>query len=60
MEIGRDWDSEWKNQWPMEADVPGFRKTILDFWQVVEHQSLETASRQIIILCRTVITCMSK
>ncbi|KAG6903430.1 hypothetical protein C0995_005453 [Termitomyces sp. Mi166 len=33
MEIGRDWDAEWKNQWPQEADVPGFKRTMLDFYQ---------------------------
>ncbi|KZO93184.1 Clavaminate synthase-like protein [Calocera viscosa TUFC12733] len=33
MEIGRDWDSVWKNQWPKEEDVPGFRSTILDFFE---------------------------
>jgi len=33
MEIGRDWDSVWKNQWPQEADAPGFKGTILDFFQ---------------------------
>lgn len=34
MEIGRDWDAEWKNQWPQEADVPKFKKTMLDFYRV--------------------------
>jgi len=34
MEIGRDWDSEWKNMWPREADVPSFRQMMLDFYQV--------------------------
>jgi isopenicillin N synthase-like dioxygenase len=33
MEIGRDWDSVWKNQWPAEADAPGFKTTMLDFFQ---------------------------
>ncbi|KAF9450140.1 Clavaminate synthase-like protein [Macrolepiota fuliginosa MF-IS2] len=33
MEIGRDWDSEWKNMWPHEANVPGFKQTMLDFYQ---------------------------
>ncbi|KAG6880168.1 hypothetical protein C0992_004620 [Termitomyces sp. T32_za158] len=32
MEIGRDWDAEWKNQWPQETDVPKFKKTMLDFY----------------------------
>ncbi|KAG6878590.1 hypothetical protein C0993_003045 [Termitomyces sp. T159_Od127] len=32
MEIGRDWDAEWKNQWPQEVDVPKFRQTMLDFY----------------------------
>ncbi|KAG6903431.1 hypothetical protein C0995_005454 [Termitomyces sp. Mi166 len=34
MEIGRDWDAEWKNQWPHEADVPEFKGTMLDFYQI--------------------------
>ncbi|KAF9006520.1 hypothetical protein BDQ17DRAFT_1239196 [Cyathus striatus] len=33
MEIGRDWDSEWKNQWPQETDTPVFKRTMLDFYQ---------------------------
>lgn len=32
MEIGRDWDATWKNQWPQEHDVPGFKTTMLDFF----------------------------
>jgi hypothetical protein len=34
MEIGRDWDAEWKNQWPGEKDAPEFKATMLDFYQV--------------------------
>jgi len=34
MEIGRDWDSERKNMWPREADVPSFKQTMLNFFQV--------------------------
>lgn len=33
MEIGRDWDSTWKNQWPQDSDAPGFKPTMLDFFQ---------------------------
>lgn len=33
MEIGRDWDNVWKNQWPNEADVPLFKTSMLDFYQ---------------------------
>ncbi|KAG6821525.1 hypothetical protein H0H93_000034 [Arthromyces matolae] len=33
MEIGRDWGSEWKNQWPQEDHAPLFKKTMLDFYQ---------------------------
>jgi len=33
MEIGRDWDSTWKNMWPQESDVPGFKNFMLDFYQ---------------------------
>nr|GAT53058.1 2OG-Fe oxygenase family [Mycena chlorophos] len=32
MEIGRDWDSVWPNQWPAEADAPGFKSTMLQFF----------------------------
>ena len=34
MELGRDWDSVWKNMWPMETDAPGFKDTMLAFYQV--------------------------
>lgn len=34
MEIGRDWDSTWKNQWPSETTVPGFKQNMLDFYEV--------------------------
>jgi hypothetical protein len=34
MEIGRDWDSTWKNKWPQETDAPKFKETMLDFFQV--------------------------
>ncbi|KAJ3508651.1 hypothetical protein NLJ89_g5635 [Agrocybe chaxingu] len=33
MEIGRDWDSEWKNQWPAETVAPGFKQRMLDFYE---------------------------
>ncbi|KAJ7490307.1 hypothetical protein B0H11DRAFT_2156573 [Mycena galericulata] len=33
MEIGRDWDSAWKNQWPNAANAPGFKETMLNFFQ---------------------------
>ena len=34
MEIGRDWDPVWKNRWPKEANSPGFKQTMLQFFQV--------------------------
>ena len=34
MEIGRDWDPVWKNRWPQEPDCPGFKDTMLKFFQV--------------------------
>ena len=33
MEIGRDWDKTWKNRWPEESAAPGFRETMLQFFQ---------------------------
>ncbi|KAI6047504.1 hypothetical protein EDC04DRAFT_2864561 [Pisolithus marmoratus] len=33
MEIGRDWDPVWRNKWPKETDVPGFKDTMLQFFQ---------------------------
>ncbi|KAK7054185.1 BTB domain-containing protein [Favolaschia claudopus] len=33
MEIGRDWDSVWANQWPKETDAPEFKSTMLDFFR---------------------------
>jgi hypothetical protein len=40
MEIGRDWDSEWKNQWPREQDAPSFKRTMLDFFQVISRSHI--------------------
>lgn len=34
MEIGRDWDTTWKNKWPQESDAPGFKDTMKSFFQV--------------------------
>jgi isopenicillin N synthase-like dioxygenase len=34
MEIGRDWDKTWRNHWPQESDAPGFKQTMMDFFQV--------------------------
>jgi len=34
IEIGRDWDKTWRNHWPQESDVPGFKQTMLEFFQV--------------------------
>ncbi|KAH9965857.1 hypothetical protein BC827DRAFT_1180453 [Russula dissimulans] len=33
MEIGREWDKTWRNHWPRESDAPGFKQTMLDFFQ---------------------------
>ncbi|KAH7887559.1 hypothetical protein F5I97DRAFT_1925999 [Phlebopus sp. FC_14] len=33
MEIGRDWDPVWKNKWPKESDVPGYKQAMLQFFQ---------------------------
>ncbi|KAI0322455.1 hypothetical protein OF83DRAFT_1093395 [Amylostereum chailletii] len=33
MEIGRDWDKVWKNQWPQESVAPAFKHTMLEFFQ---------------------------
>jgi hypothetical protein len=33
MEIGRNWNNTWKNMWPQESDVPGFKAFMLDFYQ---------------------------
>ncbi|KIK67822.1 hypothetical protein GYMLUDRAFT_36601 [Collybiopsis luxurians FD-317 M1] len=41
MEIGRDWDSVWKNMWPQESIVPGFKTTMLDFFQTCHNLHLE-------------------
>ncbi|KAG6378643.1 hypothetical protein JVT61DRAFT_12913 [Boletus reticuloceps] len=34
MEIGRDWDLVWRNKWPKEVDSPGYKQTMLQFFQV--------------------------
>lgn len=36
MEIGRDWDTVWKNKWPQEPDCPGFKNSMLSFFQVCQ------------------------
>ncbi|KAF9076957.1 Clavaminate synthase-like protein [Rhodocollybia butyracea] len=41
MEIGRDWDSEWKNKWPKESDVPEFKQTMLEFFQTCHSLHVE-------------------
>ncbi|KAJ3732845.1 hypothetical protein DFJ43DRAFT_282806 [Lentinula guzmanii] len=41
MEIGRDWDSVWENQWPEESDAPGFKKTMLNFFQTCHELHVE-------------------
>lgn len=33
-EIGREGDAAWDNRWPRSADAPGFRTTMLAFYQV--------------------------
>ncbi|KAH7911550.1 hypothetical protein BJ138DRAFT_1125933 [Hygrophoropsis aurantiaca] len=33
MEIGRDWDPVYKNKWPQEINAPGFKETMLAFFQ---------------------------
>ncbi|TRM68175.1 hypothetical protein BD626DRAFT_480999 [Schizophyllum amplum] len=33
MEIGRDWDSVWPNQWPKTEVLPSFKPFMLDFFQ---------------------------
>ncbi|KAI0921879.1 hypothetical protein AcW1_004263 [Taiwanofungus camphoratus] len=33
MEIGRNWDPTWKNKWPQESDIPGFKEAMLQFFQ---------------------------
>jgi len=33
MEIGRDWDTDWKNQWSSETSAPGFKQNMLDFYE---------------------------
>ncbi|KAH7105489.1 Clavaminate synthase-like protein [Auriculariales sp. MPI-PUGE-AT-0066] len=44
MEIGRDWDATWRNQWPVEAAVPGFKSTMLDFFQRCHNLHVEVMS----------------
>ncbi|TFK24074.1 Clavaminate synthase-like protein [Coprinopsis marcescibilis] len=41
MEIGRDWDSEWKNQWPQDSDLPVFKGTMLHFFQTCHDLHVE-------------------
>ncbi|KAF9464896.1 hypothetical protein BDZ94DRAFT_1161259 [Collybia nuda] len=41
MEIGRDWDAEWNNRWPRETDVPHFKQTMLNFYQICHSLHVE-------------------
>lgn len=41
MEIGRDWDKTWKNQWPKEELVPGFKQTFLTFFKTCHELHVE-------------------
>ena len=51
MEIGRDWDAEWKNQWPLEKEVPLFKKRMLEFYEVGFMISCEGDMRIMHFLC---------
>jgi isopenicillin N synthase-like dioxygenase len=48
MEIGRDWDKTWRNHWPQESDAPGFKQTMLDFFQVCGETYIRLCSLMII------------
>jgi isopenicillin N synthase-like dioxygenase len=41
MEIGRDWDRTWKNQWPKEELVPEFKQTFLSFFRTCHELHIE-------------------
>ncbi|KAF9534769.1 hypothetical protein CPB83DRAFT_842915 [Crepidotus variabilis] len=41
MEIGRDWDSEWKNQWPAGDLAPGFKQRMLGFYETCHELHVE-------------------
>jgi len=49
MEIGRDWDPTWKNMWPQESDVPEFKQTMKDFFQVSRHGSYSNILKTIFV-----------
>ena len=49
MEIGRDWDAVWKNRWPSESMVPGFKQRMLDFYEVCSFLSEKAIDQYIII-----------
>jgi len=41
MEIGRDWDAEWKNQWPLEMEAPLFKKRMLEFYETCHNLHID-------------------
>lgn len=41
LEIGREVDSEWKNHWPTEKELPEFRKTMLKFRETADKIHLQ-------------------
>jgi len=55
---GRDWDATWKNQWPVESEVPEFKASMLDFFQVPLIQIY--IERQLIHARSAATTCMHK
>lgn len=41
LEIGREVDPTWKNHWPTEKELPGFRQTMLNFRETADKIHLE-------------------
>jgi len=41
LEIGRELDKIWKNEWPTEEELPGFRQTMLEFRKRADKLHLE-------------------
>lgn len=57
IEIGREWDKTWRNHWPQESDAPGFKQTMLDFFQVCfQTQYIHLCSLTIIQTCHELNT----
>lgn len=54
IELGYEWDTTWKNQWPQEGDVPLFKQTMMSFFQVRDYVRFLVLFEFAILFCSDV------